>query len=284
MTESTFPKTIWMLWLQGEDKAPFIVKHCIASWRRENPDWELIVLDQSKIHDYISLDIPRENFEAMDLVKQSDLIRLLLLEQHGGVWADATVFCMKSLNDWIYDCLESGFFAFHQPGPDRVISTWFLASHKNNALCAEFRKRFQSFFTNNNFRPASRLRSALVIRFSKLLNKSSKTTKYWFHPLFTKVLGIYPYSIIHYIFERIIATDAALKKIWTDMPKVSADAPHNIQNAGDLGMLSPISQEIKVQIDNCDVPVYKLRWKYDTSADISNTVLEYLVEGRFATS
>lgn len=282
MTETAFPKIVWSLWLQGEENAPFIVKHCIASWRRENPDWKVIVLDKSTIYDYISIDMPREKFDSMSPVEQSDLIRLLLLEKFGGVWTDATVYCMKALNEWIYEYVKAGFFVFDRPGPDRLISNWLIASNKNNPICTELRVRFQSFFSENTFKPETRLRSVLLRKFSQLLNQSTKTTKYWFNPFFTKFLGIYPYSIFHYMFERIIASNDALKEIWNDMPKMSASPPHNIQNAGELGMLSPINQTLKLQIDNCELPVYKLRWKYDTSADISNTALEYLVEGRFA--
>lgn len=281
MSNSDFPKTIWMLWFQGEEKAPFIVKQCIDSWRRENPDWNLIVLDEKTMYDYISIELPPEKLEAMPRPKKANLVRLLLLEQLGGVWADATLYCMLPLNDWIYDHMEAGFFVFERPGPDRLMSNWMIVSKKNNRLCSELRKQYQAFFSENSFKLDSKIRNAISRRCGRILNKSTKTTKYWFHPFFTKVLRVYPYLIFHYIFERLIANDEECRKVWEKMPKVSAIPPHNVKRAGELGMLSPLSDELKAQIDKREIFVYKLSWKYDTDAAIADTALGYLLEGRF---
>src|SRR5690554_5540207 len=35
------PRTIWMLWQQGWDKAPDLAQACAKSWREQNPGWEL---------------------------------------------------------------------------------------------------------------------------------------------------------------------------------------------------------------------------------------------------
>ncbi len=281
MSDADFPKIIWTLWLQGENEAPFIVKHCIDSWRRENPDWQVIVLDEKSMYEYVTIDLPPEKLKTMPKEKQANLIRLLLLQKHGGVWADATLYCMQPLDNWIYDAIVSGFFMFSNPTPDKLISNWMIVSKRNNALCGEIITRYTRFFTENTFKLDSRVRSALLLRFGRILNRSSSTTKYWFNPFFTKILRVYPYAIFHYIFERIVATDNVCKEIWEKTPKLSAIPPHNIQTAGELGMLSPIKESLQKEIEALEVPVYKLRWKYDTSADISGTALEYLIFERF---
>ena len=51
---------IWTLWLQGEDKAPPLVKACFKSIRKHCKQ-ELIVLDENTIWDYITL--PKEIVE-----------------------------------------------------------------------------------------------------------------------------------------------------------------------------------------------------------------------------
>src|SRR5215213_2631162 len=48
----------------------------------------------------------------------------MLLAQHGGVWADATVYAHRRIGDW----LPRGFVAFHSPAPGRPLSSWLLAS------------------------------------------------------------------------------------------------------------------------------------------------------------
>ena len=31
---------------------------------------------------------------------------------YGGFWVDATVYCIKPLNEWIHDYITNGFFAY----------------------------------------------------------------------------------------------------------------------------------------------------------------------------
>jgi Capsular polysaccharide synthesis protein len=43
--------TIWMLWLQGWDNAPAIVRACLESWRGRNPGWRVEALDANTVGD-----------------------------------------------------------------------------------------------------------------------------------------------------------------------------------------------------------------------------------------
>ena len=59
MTErNVIPRKIWILWYQGLSQAPFMVKTCIDSWIRENPNWEITILDTENLREYITLDLP----------------------------------------------------------------------------------------------------------------------------------------------------------------------------------------------------------------------------------
>lgn len=127
------PKIIWMFWQQGEAEAPFVVRRCIDSWRRHNPGWEVRVLDGTNVADYADMsDFPYHlglpgRFEA-------NLLRLRLLQRHGGVWADATVYCHRPLDAWLTLHSITGFFAFRHPGPGRWIESWFLAAEQDHIL------------------------------------------------------------------------------------------------------------------------------------------------------
>ena len=57
-----------------------------------------------------------------------------MLRQHGGVWADATSFCLRPLDDWLNAAYAAGFFAFRNPAKDRMMANWFIASEPDNAL------------------------------------------------------------------------------------------------------------------------------------------------------
>lgn len=87
-------KTIWMLWLQGRENAPAVVQRCIHSWEVNNPTWTLKLLTADTVSHYIDVtefvDLQTQTLQAASL---SDIIRIMLLHEYGGVWADATTLC-----------------------------------------------------------------------------------------------------------------------------------------------------------------------------------------------
>ena len=271
------PRRIWILWLQGLSEAPFIVKKCVDSWVKENPEWEVVVLDSSNLNQYISLDLPNQSLKQLSLNHRSDLIRVQLLSKYGGVWADATAFCVKPLDDWIDDYTNSGFFAFYKPGRDRIVSSWFIASSKGCPIVTKLGEQLALFWSKNTFNINGKLQRKLRRPLEKTLGVSVITTRLWFSFWVIKLLKIYPYYIFHYMFERLVSSDRDCQAIWNHTPKISADGPHKIKR---LGLFSPIDEEIKHDIDTKRIPVYKLTWKYDPSQYSSASVLYYLIQGR----
>ena len=271
------PKIIWLLWYQGISEAPFVVKRCVDSWINKNPGWDVVVLNEKNIGQYINTDSQLEKLTSLPLTKQSNLVRLILLSEYGGIWADATTFCTRPLDDWIYEHIESGFFAFSNPGKDRLLATWFLACEKGCAIIPKWRDQYVSFFTDNCFDIEGEVQQEQIKALAKSFNQCHNMTKHWFSPIVTKVLRIYPYFIFHYIFERLVATDLECQDIWNETVKVSADGPHKIQH---IGLFSDVSEDIKAEIDERRVPLYKLTWKYDHHKFSSSSVLHYLLEGK----
>lgn len=276
MREKNIPKTIWMIWLQGLSEAPFIVRKCVESWRRENPGWDVVVLDEESLNNYIVPDIPESELQKLTATTKSDLFRLQLLSDYGGVWADATTYCMRPLDGWIDECAKSGFFAFYKPGRDRVISSWFMVSEKECPVTVRMRDQFAAFFMVNRM-DNNRMKIARSL-LSRMLNRSERTTRYWFTPLVTKYLKVYPYFVFHYMFERVVSTDEESKEIWGDTKKVDANPLHKVVRGG---LCNPVTDDIIKEISEKKTPVYKLSWKYDHGEYSSDTVLYYLLEGRF---
>ncbi len=268
-------KKIWIFWQQGQENAPYIVKKCIDSWITKNPNWDVIILDKNNLEKYIVLDLPPEKLTNMPLAIQSDLIRLQLLSKYGGIWTDATTYCIKPLDDWIHNYTTSGFFAFYKPGRDRIMSNWFMVSEKNSYLILKMKEAHVSFFMKNDFNNNGKFQKKMIRLFSKILNKTTRTTKYWFSPFFTKILKIYPYFIFHYMFEKLINTDTKCKLIWDNTEKISADGPHSIKRHGFHSSLNKI---IKKEIDEKHIPLYKLSWKYDHAKYSPSSTLYYLLE------
>ena len=145
-------KKIWIYWHQGWAQAPNLVKRCKDSWIRLNPDYEVHALDQNSLFEFINfpqgIDIERNDLTIQNV---SELARLALLEKHGGVWVDATIMCARPLNEWLEEYYDSQFFAFRNPGKDRLMSTWFIAAEPGSLILQRMYDGFSNFFANNNF-------------------------------------------------------------------------------------------------------------------------------------
>lgn len=231
-------KTIYILWFQGFNKAPEIVKECINSWKYYNPDWNILLIDNNNLINYFNLDnyITYKN-KSIEKCHLADIIRTLLLKLYGGLWVDATTFCNKPLNDWLPNFINKGFFAFDKPGKDRLISNWFLYSEKNNYIIDKW---------------------------------CDKTLKYY-----TIHDKAHTYFIHHYLFGDLYKSDKIFKEIWDKVPKLSANGngPHYLQ---EQGMFKYISIQNKLDIDNKITPLYKLTYKSKFPEYNENLNLYYL--------
>jgi hypothetical protein len=148
--QTPVPKIIWMYWHQGEANAPFVVKRCIESWRRHNPDWEMRILDAENAGQYADItNVP----DGLGRRFYANLLRLRLLKDHGGVWTDATVYCHRPLDDWMPLLTTTGFFAPGHPGPGRWVSSWFLISTPGHILATAWEESYASYVRNLRYKP-----------------------------------------------------------------------------------------------------------------------------------
>lgn len=95
---------IWVCWMQGYDNAPIIVKKCIDSIRiSTNHPVHIITKDNidTFIHlpDYI---MEKYNKQIITNAQFSDILRMCLLSQYGGLWIDATIFIPGKLPEKIF--------------------------------------------------------------------------------------------------------------------------------------------------------------------------------------
>ena len=99
-------KNIFLLWLQGWDKAPWLQKKVLNSWAINNPDWNIELIDEKNLKNYVSdIDYIYDKNKKITPQAKSDIIRLSLLKRYGGVWADSTLLCMQPLNHWVFEAL-----------------------------------------------------------------------------------------------------------------------------------------------------------------------------------
>jgi hypothetical protein len=145
-------KTIWLLWYQGWDHAPWLVQQVRKSWELHNPRWNIVCLDQNNLSQYID---PTRRFNQNFTIKmqaKSDLIRLNLLADYGGVWADATMLCMVSLDRWIYDALQPvGFWMYHGRDNGAGPASWFIISQRQSYIIQRWREAANKFWQSHRF-------------------------------------------------------------------------------------------------------------------------------------
>ena len=193
------PKIIWMFWAQGLDDAPDTVTRCVKSWQRQNPDWDVRIITEATLGDYLD----RSKYpESMSLNHLADMLRLQLMKDYGGVWADATSYCVHPVDAWLVPWMQGGFFAFDQPTPGRVMANWLLASEKNGKIATTLHREMNAYWRG----------------------RKHASDYFWFH----------------YTFEWLLYADPSFRRAWKAVPKLSSDGPHILFAAARAGTVSDL--------------------------------------------
>jgi len=222
-----YPKIIWCLWLQGWANAPKVVQSCLMSWKRLNPEYTIHVLDKSLLEKFIPHeDLCRIYKNDMEPEAQSDLIRIELLNRYGGIWADATTMCTRSLDKWLPESMNEGFFAFELRGTDRIISSWFLASSKGNYIICKWRQCVHIYWRH----------------------RETREQYFWFHNLFKEAYN----------------SDMSFREIWDRVPKQTANHIFHF-SPNDPRLIQEATPEYISSLTNPPSPVFKLTHKIDTA-------------------
>jgi len=146
-------KQIFILWLQGWENAPWLQKQVAKSWEINNPEWKVEYIDFNNLKNYVSdIDYIYDESKNITAQSKSDIIRLSLLKNHGGVWADATLLCMQPLDHWIEEALKSyGFWMYRGAAGGQMDNTegcaaWFIISKKDNYLIREWKNKCDEYW------------------------------------------------------------------------------------------------------------------------------------------
>ena len=109
-------KIIWQFWGQGWDfeKLSDVVKISYKSVEKYKKDYEIIHLDMININDYLEIPayiLKKVEDKKMGFAHFTDIIRLALLYNYGGVWIDATIL----LTDYLpQEYFEMDYFMFQR--------------------------------------------------------------------------------------------------------------------------------------------------------------------------
>ena len=231
---------------------PPVVRECLQSWIRQNPDWDVVFVDSRNVWDYLDRGaIPVARLMATSPQVYANAIRLCLLDAHGGVWADATTFCRTPLSEWLTPP-PGGFFAFSAPGADRMLSNWFIASTKGHYLIQVMTREYIGILERVG--PLTVFSHAMV---DDILARA-ETTDVFFDPLLLDTLHGYPYFLFHYLFARLYRSDEKFKQAWDATRKISAHPSHAAQS---LDLRAPTDGAARETLRAANPLVHKLDWR-----------------------
>jgi hypothetical protein len=179
--ETISGKTIWILWLQGWDNAPSFIQKIKDSWIHHNPEWNVELVSEENLSNYVDVYLPPDASPAA----KSDIIRLNLLYTHGGVWADSTLVCMSSFDDWIYDVIQPvGFWMYHSV--DVKPCSWFFISMKGNYMITKWKEACDEYW----------------------ISRTEADQYFWMDSLFMDILR----------------TDDTFRTMWSNVPYIDCEA------------------------------------------------------------
>jgi hypothetical protein len=150
-------KKIWVYWHQGYDDMPEVIKMCYKSVRQHSNGHKVILLSKDNIAEYVK--IPNFIYEKqskgiISLTHFSDILRINLLYNHGGLWLDSSLFITspintKSYNNVFYSIKNKPLI--HGTISDYRWATFYLYSNKQSPALYVFKELFSRYWKENVF-------------------------------------------------------------------------------------------------------------------------------------
>lgn len=244
--DKKIPNNIYTLWFQGKEKAPPIVKLCFEHWSNLNKDYNFHILDRSDVQRILK-DFPTD-LDAIPIQALSDILRAKLLLESGGIWVDAAVFPTLELKIWIDEVSTEGFFAFEKPGPDRPLSSWFLAVSPAHEIMNKWWNEIIHYW--------GKPRQLIKLKNSQIFIPDDPVWQVSSNGGGTS--DKFPYFWFHYLFKYLLENDNNFKLIWDRCPKKSALQAHELQH---LFLEEEYPSYQKICQKAILSPVQKLNWR-----------------------
>ena len=146
---------IWFCWLQGEKNLPIIPQLCLQSIRKHANGHKVVVLTADNYKEFVN--IPKTLIEMYNTGKIkaahfTDILRINLLAQQGGLWLDATMLVTRDLPQEIFN---SPFFSIKTENRGYFVSqcrwaVFCLGTQKSNPLFLQLASLFEQYITKTD--------------------------------------------------------------------------------------------------------------------------------------
>ena len=120
------PKKIHYIWL-GKGEKNDRIKHCIESWKKYLPDYEIIEWNEDNF-DINYNDFTKQAYENKKWAYVADVARLWVLNNEGGIYFDTDVEVYKPIDEFLNN---EGFIGFEDT---HYLSTATIGATKNNPV------------------------------------------------------------------------------------------------------------------------------------------------------
>lgn len=186
---SAEPLRIWQMWWQGAEQAPEFVKRCMASVRHYYGE-QVTVLTQDNYRQYVTIpDYVMAKFEQgkISFAAFSDIVRCLLLCEHGGLWVDATCLLTAPIPQAV---LDQEVFYFKSV-------TWSLSPQVPNERMLELLVRIPTYLgaihSGSSWFLRAKAGSQLMLLLRAMIleywrNEDKPVDYYWFHLMLTVLI------------------------------------------------------------------------------------------------
>lgn len=112
--DEQYKDCIWICWWQGLDKAPEIVKKCVESIQSHAGNHQVVIITDQNYMDFVTFPAWIEEKYRKGVITKahlSDLLRITLLAQYGGIWLDSTFYCTEDLEA----CFSEAIWSIKRP-------------------------------------------------------------------------------------------------------------------------------------------------------------------------
>lgn len=99
--DSLIPQIIHLIWLGSTP--PVSVNLAVDSWKRHHPSWEVKLWTENEMKNFVWTSAHSETVfnQGKNWAEKSDILRLELLYQFGGIYSDTDVICFKPFDSMI---------------------------------------------------------------------------------------------------------------------------------------------------------------------------------------
>ena len=171
-----------------------------------------------------------------------------------GVWADATTYCFKPLDQWLINSAPGGFFCFDNSHEDKTASSWFIYSEKNNPLISSWLFASLEYWLYFDRPPVVHNKKKSPDIYSFLSSQRLS----WFDQDLCRRLAIFPYFWFHLLLDEKILTKEYLRNIYNSKKSINSSSFTRSHM-----MRQPIKEKDIEMIKGGGMLMFKLTHKFD---------------------